>query len=583
MIVPVGIRIQTVEPAVSLAFLAEPPAWTRLEPQSVSGDPTPGLEARVHDPLWLLARQWQLGEIEGSDAGSPVSATVTTSSTQISTFTPGDPASARTPQAWTDGDLLEPLVEHEPTPTRGPTLRQRAEGGAQLVAELRDASVPGPMVARLLRDCRLAQPWPDRFDAMGPTLLGLLSGRVPDGEQAAVQVAQALAATPPAPPAWFAGFADTAALLNLLRDWLQWYRGNVPASDTDRDCWVDERLEYRFAIGTESGLTLRASAFGGGRVDWYDFDHDATATSPAPTPATQRTSVSLASPLRFSGMPADRYWQFEDGQVNLGALEVQPHDLGRLAFAEFALVYGNDWLCIPVDVPYGSFTSVTVLEVADTFGERARIAPVDDTGRSGRFRLFELSEMDGSETLAGLLVPPAAPAVLEGDALEEVLYLRDETANMVWAVEHIVEAPSGYPRSRGDEPRPAAFTPGTDPEADMDYLLETEVPAWWIPFVPVSTGYATIALRKGAMVVNGAPVQPRGVLLRPGEPLVLADEEVPREGVRARRVPALARRVDGTYVRWTTRRVWVGRGEGASGLAFDSAIRRRPPGSGVAG
>jgi hypothetical protein len=116
----------------------------------------------------------------------------------------------------------------------------------------------------------------------------------------------------------------------------------------------------------------------------------------------------------------------------------------------------------------------------------------------------------------------------------------------------------------------------------MDYLLETEVPAWWIPFVPVSTGYATIALRKGAMVVNSAPVQPRGVLLRPGEPLVLADEEVPREGVRARRVAALARRVDGTYVRWTTRRVWVGRGEGASGLAFDSAIRRRPPGSGVA-
>ena len=48
------------------------PSWTRLEPQSVSGDPRPGLEARVHDPLWLLCRQWQLGELEGEDAGSPV-------------------------------------------------------------------------------------------------------------------------------------------------------------------------------------------------------------------------------------------------------------------------------------------------------------------------------------------------------------------------------------------------------------------------------------------------------------------------------------------------------------------------------
>jgi hypothetical protein len=56
---------------------------------------------------------------------------------------------------------------------------------------------------------------------------------------------------------------------------------------------------------------------------------------------------------------------------------------------------------------------------------------------------------------------------------------------------------------------------------------------------------------------------------------------VPREGVRVRRVPALARRVDGGYVRWITRRVTVGRGEGASGLAFDTAVRRRPPGPGV--
>jgi DNA-binding transcriptional ArsR family regulator len=28
------------------------PAWTRLEPQSVSGDPNPGAEARIADPLW---------------------------------------------------------------------------------------------------------------------------------------------------------------------------------------------------------------------------------------------------------------------------------------------------------------------------------------------------------------------------------------------------------------------------------------------------------------------------------------------------------------------------------------------------
>src|SRR5690554_5535340 len=31
------------------------------------------LRAEVRDPLWLLTRQWQLGELEADDAGSPVS------------------------------------------------------------------------------------------------------------------------------------------------------------------------------------------------------------------------------------------------------------------------------------------------------------------------------------------------------------------------------------------------------------------------------------------------------------------------------------------------------------------------------
>src|SRR5690349_8448988 len=46
--------------------------WTRLEPRARSGDMRPGLEGRVYDPLWLLGRQWQVGEFEGEDAGSPV-------------------------------------------------------------------------------------------------------------------------------------------------------------------------------------------------------------------------------------------------------------------------------------------------------------------------------------------------------------------------------------------------------------------------------------------------------------------------------------------------------------------------------
>ena len=186
--------------------------------------------------------------------------------------------------------------------------------------------------------------------------------------------------------------------------------------------------------------------------------------------------------------------------------------------------------------------------------------------------------LDGtSDTLPGLFVPPSVTGVLDGPPLEEVLYLRDETANLAWAVERTVQGPSGDPRNRRDEGYPPAFEPGHDPAAELDYVLQTGVPEWWIPFLPYSTGYATIALAKGMLTrADESPVEPLGLLLRPGEALGIQDEEIPREGARVRRIPTLARHPDGTFARWVTRRVTVGRGEGSSGLAFDSAVARHP-------
>ena len=59
-------------------------------------------------------------------------------------------------------------------------------------------------------------------------------------------------------------------------------------------------------------------------------------------------------------------------------------------------------------------------------------------------------------------------------------------------------------------------------------------------------------------------------------------EELPREGVQLRAVPVLARRADGTYVRWAAYRIRTGRGGASSHLAWDSALAitdmRRPSG-----
>ena len=69
----------------------EPTRWARLEPSSRDPELAPGLEARVHDPLWLLGRQWQFGELTASDGGSAILAQVTASVTPLNKLRPGRP------------------------------------------------------------------------------------------------------------------------------------------------------------------------------------------------------------------------------------------------------------------------------------------------------------------------------------------------------------------------------------------------------------------------------------------------------------------------------------------------------------
>ena len=292
---------------------------------------------------------------------------------------------------------------------------------------------------------------------------------------------------------------DEAAALAALADWYAWYRGQVaPEPDPDSDCWVDERLEYRFGLVAGS-QTFASPAFGGGRADWYDVDAPDAAGRRRPAPSGRQQTM-LATPLRFAGMPADRYWEFEDGQVNLGALEVQPHDLARLLLVEFATVYGNDWLVVPVDVPLGSYTEIDAVTYTTTFGEELSVARADDAERSGRFRMFEVSIAGTDQTLPGLFVPPSVTGVLDGPPLEEVLYLRDELANSAWAVERMVQGPTGDPRSRHDEGYPPPFAPGTDPGAELDYLLADRCPGLVDPVPAVLHRLRDDRARQGAML-----------------------------------------------------------------------------------
>src|SRR5690348_7372235 len=56
---------RTVGPLIAATY------WNRVEPRPRTTEVGDVLAARIRDPLWLLTRQWQVGEFQGADSGSP--------------------------------------------------------------------------------------------------------------------------------------------------------------------------------------------------------------------------------------------------------------------------------------------------------------------------------------------------------------------------------------------------------------------------------------------------------------------------------------------------------------------------------
>jgi hypothetical protein len=545
--------------------------WHRLEPRVRGADPATGLRAAVHDPLWLLGRQWQVGELLGEDAASPVAVRVETAEHRLSRWRP---ASGDAEDYDPSATPLEVLVEREPPVT--PTLRDRLDAWTRLVELLEDAGL-GDRAAALAGDNPLPPPRVPEDPA--EARLRLLAG---DAAGDGLAVAESLAAEPAGLPA------------GLVTTFLAWVRARTSARAGD--CWVTDRLEYRFSVGagTDTGeVVLAAPEYLGGRLDWYDLDVDADpahALGAAEDPVRSAVTHLLPTRVTFPGMPAERFWEFEDAAVDLGAVSAAAEDLGRLVTVEFATVFGNDWWSAPVRAPFGSLVGVRSLIVRDTFGENVLVEPTEDAAEaSASWRMFRLTD---SEIGAGtgpapplLMLAPVVSGALDGDAVEELLLLRDEMANLAWGVERVVEGADARPRNRSVEYASrltAAAPPSLASPAELVYVLQTSVPDHWIPLVPVRDpeGSRAIVLQRGSLLTQDGtarPITAHGVLLSPEvSPWYFHEEEIPRTGLRVRRIPSVARWLDGTTYEWTSRRVGTGAGEGSSGLQFDIGVPPAP-------
>jgi hypothetical protein len=400
---------------------------------------------------------------------------------------------------------------------------------------------------------------------------------------------------------------------------------------------------------------ILAPNYRNGELDWYTFNVAGGLQGiwigrvPIKTHPT-RIAVGGASP---------RWWAFEDANIDFGRLDVAKPDLAKLILMEFALIYGDDWFSVPLPVQMPSLVKIYELKVLNVFGEKDVVRPARQNVRDAiaeaggdpndpllRWDMFTLSPVPnvnqpgvGNPDLPGvadelgnpvLFIPQVAGFREESPTLEEVRFLRDEGANMVWAVEHTVRNGLGLPvdgfdaqRERSERQREADIARLEAELAEIEqqlaagglsdderskleaeaqairkelarlregprqtssgvprYRLATTVPENWIPFIPTDAsallGRPGIRLCRAQMLRNvddEAPDTIRAMsrlLELADDPLLWLEEAtVPRSGLRVQLTAQRVRWIDGkTYV-WLGRKVLTGKGEGCSGLRFD--------------
>lgn len=546
-------------------------SWNRLEPRTRSAS-LPGVQARLHDPLWLLARQWQFGEFLAEDAGSPVAVRVKGAWSSIVGYQAGTTISAlgATP--------LETLTQREAVT---PGLRNRVNAGLYFL-RLLGSGLAQRVSGWYGEHFRIDEP-DSASPEQGRLVSQLAFKRTPDGTALWAAIRNGGDVAPPGTDP--DDLALIQAALAAFSDWYEAEYGGRPGS-----AWQPESLRYGFDVSAPLGLeatatggtVLTASFTGQGRLDWHAFDAEATANRPSGT-INVLDVTAVPAPVSFSGMPSLRWWEFEDGTIDFGAIDTGPEDLGRLLLAEFTLVYGNDFFMVPLELPVGALCRISSLEVSNTFGENV-VIPQDAPGQASSWRLFRLSQAQrGGAPGQGtdlFFLPPSQGWTIEGPPIEEISLLRDEMANLAWAVEQLVEADAG-PVNRAERenqnrvpvpPDPAAEATGAPPV--LEYRLATPVPSNWYALVPEQQlAAAGISPRAVAFRLAGGSA-PEGRILAELEHVRLHEEELARTGTVLRRKWKYARWIDGSTHVWVGRVRTLGRGEGSSGLRFDEVIAK---------
>ncbi len=640
--------------------------WNRLEGRPRAHNFDRALKAEVHDALWMLTKQWQMGEFQGDDAGSPVLARAAIESMVIDRFQAGQGPV----EPLTLAEPLEARVERRPLPLRAgfqylsldlrlvvgrrwlKLLEREAGHAGGLSADYRDAycnqypvKMPDPTDPADAAMCAHPETWQQ---ASAVASGHAASGRVMDG----IALLEQIAGGGNAYDGVNAAGPDQLLLTTLAGRLQSWFNELIlQPQASESDAWLPEQLEYQFGVSSQDGnpiqnpdgstfgheLVMRATEYYQGHLDWYALERRPQETilgDPAQPLKTPKLQINTFIPvgINFPGMPNTRWWAFEDQRTNFGEVKPDTSDLGKMLLMEFALVFANDWFVLPYTLPVGQVAEVKGIAISNVFNERFWVEPLREVPEQDweQWSLFTLSALSAERQPppARLAMLPTVPKLLESTPVESVTIIRDEMANMVWGVEQRIPLPSGLSRSGSEAareffnylqkpflnqvkqlqdrkaeleaiPEPERTQAEKDELAQIDdqlskmlppdpvarirYKMMNTVPENWIPFIPVHVDGSTreTQLQRAALprILAGdqnppLKIRPRTTILRSNLPKAyfIHEEEVPRAGTLIEQSYQRTRWIGGKVFTWLGVSKSTGRGEGASGLAFDQIV-----------
>lgn len=567
----------------------------RLEPRARDGDNDDGLAMRTADPLWMLGRQWQFGEFEGEDNGSPISAHASFLKDNVNTLI------ANNVEAQLNDRPLEVLVEAMTVRPKDLDLRTQVKIGEQFKRILRRTH--GASAQSLINQLQAfyAIAPSDDLDEAANAFAQVMQGKTIRGGSLLKDIKEDTFADKSDDFAQLgAATAELEAWFDALYQQPPMNEGQTEGPQAKIDAWQATQLLYQFELRNESGsITLQAPDYQSGHLDWYSFDR-------AEVPEPQGFSLTpgyFPANLSFPAMPKKRLFSLENRLVDLGRMDINTDDLIRMMLIDFSMYSGSDWYIIPFAMNVHELCWIEEVKVRDVFGvctpirngpqPHGHVGPSlgehrdEDQQLTGldvwdvfKIRDKFLDPVDYSLKDHFLFIAPKANRQ-ESPPIEEVLLLRDEYANLVWGIEKKVRNQLGKPVDAYDLHLelngPFILVESGDSEEDENipkYRLANTVPFNWIPFLPTSpTGDHPGYVRRGYMVSN----QPGEAFLNieplssfaEQDPLLLRMEAIPKAGVRVILTWQRMRWWDGKTYLWQGRKVKSGRGEADSGLRFD--------------